>query len=311
MTTTKIEWATKVWNPLRGCTKVSEGCRNCYAIRQAHRFSGPDQPYEGLTKRTDSGLNWTGKVKLVPEILGLPLKWKKSERIFVNSMSDLFHESVDEKYIAKVFSIMALSPHHVFQVLTKRPKRMRELLNSEDFQFHVGWFASQACDEYGIERPKFLPEWPYHHVWIGTSVENQKAADERIPQLLKTPAAVRFLSCEPLLGTVDLGCDLIGNIHWVIVGGESGPNARAMHPEWARELRAQCRTKEIPFFFKQWGEWAPLEGDLPMNDKNIVYLPDNDKAKPGEYTAMNRIGKNKAGRLLDGREWNEFPEVSK
>ncbi|MFC3768310.1 phage Gp37/Gp68 family protein [Paenibacillus sp. GCM10012303] len=317
---TSIEWTDRTWNPLRGCSKVSEGCRNCYAIRVAHRFGGEGMPYEGLTQPGPGGPNWTGKVTLVPDALESPLRWRKQQRVFVNSMSDLFHESVDEKYIAKVFGIMCLSQQHTFQVLTKRPERMARLLNSEDFQMHTGWFASQAIREYGLDRSKFeyLPDWPLPNVWLGVSVENQKAADDRIPLLLQTPAAVRFLSCEPLLGPVKLPKSAyefdeeypeegsVCKLDWVIAGGESGPGARPMHPDWTRSLRDQCQAAGVSFFFKQWGEWLPVHPDR----KSYEYSSPGHKCAEIDGTRFFRIGKLLAGRQLDDREWNEFPEAT-
>lgn len=231
MADTKIEWATKSWNPVRGCSIVSKGCKNCYAMRQAHRFSGPGGAYEGLTKLTNGGPVWTGDIKLVPEKLQEPLRWKKPERIFVNSMSDLFHKDVPDHFIGWVFGVMAGAPQHIFQVLTKRPERMRDY-----------------CRD--IET---LP-----NVWLGVSIENQDTADERIPLLLKTPAAVRWLSCEPLLSWIRFSRYWVKHIDWVIVGGESGPGARPMQGWWANDLRKQCQLEQIPFFMKQGSQanWA-------------------------------------------------------
>jgi protein gp37 len=290
---TKIEWADATWNPVRGCEKVSEGCRNCYAARMAARFSGEGQPYEGLAEMTPHGPRWTGDVQLVPEVLDQPLKWRKPRRIFVNSMSDLFHEDVPDEFIARVWTIMASCREHTFQILTKRPRRMMEWVNRvkdwEGYKTHNGE-PPAAYGGNGIIVGG--NEWPLPNVWLGVSVENQKVADERIPLLLQTPAAVRFLSCEPLLGPVDLSSylgdlyycdnprhgqlcpdgilrdgsailcryckrpvDVFKMIDWVIVGGESGPGARPMHPDWVRGIRDQCVAAGVPFFFKQWGEW--------------------------------------------------------
>jgi protein gp37 len=323
MSETKIEWADRTWNPLRGCSKVSEGCRNCYAIRVAHRFGGPGQPYEGLTQASPNGPNWTGKVELVPDALEQPFKWHKPQRVFVNSMSDLFHPEVPYDFIHRVWETMAGAEQHTFQILTKRPERMRD------------WVRKHGTI-IGTE----LPALP--NVWLGVSVEDQRAADERIPLLLQTPAAVRFLSCEPLLGPVGLGKWLLSpgwtpsyydpdNIHghpnpeptnehiqWVIVGGESGPGARPMHPDWAISLRDQCQAAGVEFHFKQWGEWAPATCDNfdVMSHKMMALSGDGtDHTKtlyehhPNDVELMARIGKKSAGRLLDGREWNEFPEV--
>lgn len=348
MANTSIEWTQnpdgskgKTWNPLRGCSKVSEGCRNCYAVRQAHRFARPGQPYEGLTRSTDHGPEWTGKVLLVPHMLDIPLRWKKPERVFVNSMSDLFHPNVPDDFIDQVFAVMALAPQHTFQILTKRPERMLEYLTTTGDPFgkdrlcdlvpHMedrGWISPEDAANIappGSTLPKW-PEWPLLNVWIGVSVENQKEANERIPLLLQTPAAVRFLSCEPLLGPVNLkhiehgflDFDVLKGtfggpddpshwegsekVDWIIVGGESGPKARPMHPEWVWSLRDQCQEAGVPFFFKQWGEWAPESNFDDYIPASLSYVFDDG-------SEVWRVGKKEAGRLLDGREWNEFPEV--
>lgn len=368
MAKTKIEWCDTVWNPVTGCTKVSQGCKHCYAERLANRFWGE-------RKFTD--------VQVHPERLEDPLKWRKPRRVFVNSMSDLFHKDVPFGFIDQVFGVMARATDHQFLVLTKRPARMRYF-----------------CNHYF--NPQDLAPYPLLNVWLGVSCEDQAAADERIPLLLETPAAVRFVSCEPLLGPVDLGmstatcdcCDrwssrwvrlrgqvtsdlpslydvkvakpgiyrahsnrhgalsvetgsgLLGikpgefeclpKLDWVICGGESGPGARPMHPDWARSLRDQCQAASVPFFFKQWGEWAPVTPQYPEgdNDSNLdeldlmahticlgnagtVFQEDYGlkdyywcgyQPTPNENPwFLERVGKKAAGRLLDGREWNEFP----
>jgi protein gp37 len=300
----KIAWTDTTWNPIRGCSKVSLGCTNCYAERMAARFAGPGQPYVGLIKNG----HWNGTVRLVTEHLGDPLRWKQPRRIFVNSMSDLFHESLAFEDIASIFGIMAASPRHTFQILTKRPAQMLEFFQR-------------------IQRPRLdvrdFGTWPLPNVWIGVSVENQQTADERIPILLQVPAAVRWVSLEPLLGPVDLdlprceihdrnelsmngsvcnGCasdgysgelswghwldPLNGGISWVVAGGESGPSARPSNPSWFRSLRDQCAEAGVPFLFKQWGEWAP---------------------RLGSGGVMFRCGKNGAGRLLDDVFYDEYP----
>ncbi|MEK3718936.1 DUF5131 family protein [Paenibacillus sp. FSL R7-0333] len=333
---TKIEWATDVWNPVTGCTKVSEGCRNCYAKSFAERFKGTPGHY------FESGF----AVTLRPDKLEQPLRWTRSRKIFVNSMSDLFHPDVPDDYIDETFAVMALCPQHTFQVLTKRPERMKRYMNVPNSPFGMdkladiapymeqwGWISPEDAANIappGSILPKW-PEWPLPNVWFGVSVENQQAADERIPLLLQTPAAVRFLSCEPLLGAVDLnhitlqisdapergkpaisisalrgwygGDGAPAKIDWVIVGGESGSKARPMHPWWVQELRDQCQAADVPFFFKQWGEWKKTHA-LACNEPGI-------KGKPwfnfDPDTSVCRIGKQAAGRELDGRTWEEFP----
>ena len=219
----KIEWTESTWNPVRGCTRVSEGCRFCYAERIAARFSGKGMAYEGLAKNTKAGPRWTQEVYTIPELLDEPLKWKKSRRIFVNSMSDLFHEKVELSYIQKVFAVMEEASWHKFQVLTKRAERLLEF-NSK------------------------LP-WPTN-VWMGVSVEDERVTD-RIDALRETDAHIKFLSLEPLLGALP-NLELDG-IDWVIVGGESGPGAREMEKKWVIDIREQCADAKVHFFFKQWG----------------------------------------------------------
>lgn len=241
MQRSQIEWTDATWNPVTGCTQVSPGCAHCYAKTFAERFRGvPGHPYE-------RGFD----LQLRPERLDQPLRWTKPRTIFVNSMSDLFHLEVPAEYIAKVFEVMHAAQRHRFQVLTKQAERLAELA-------------------------PLLP-WP-DNVWMGVSVENQHWTS-RIDHLRETPAAVKFLSCEPLLGPLDL--ELAG-IDWVIVGGESGPGARPMQPEWARGIRDQCAEAETPFFFKQWGAH-------------------NARGK--------RVGKKRAGRRLDRQTWNGMPGV--
>lgn len=374
--TTNIEWTDSTWNPLRGCSRVSEGCRNCYAEKVAYRFSGPGQAYEGLAVLRNGHASWTGKVSFAEKHLLDPLKWKDPRRIFVNSMSDLFHENVPYEWIDRIFAVMALCPQHTFQVLTKRPERMLRYLSQPDLAGQLmdcqvdmaDWNHSPKEMSTAVDRalrkvgrkencgespwtgkdsycwmPK-INKWPLPNVWLGVSVENQKAADERIPLLLQTPAAVRFLSCEPLLGPVSLRwknstpfgvthprhlrpepdgqgrvCtdeyDGLRELDWAIVGGESGPSARPMHPDWARSLRDQCQTARVPFFFKQWGEFGPCEnGEVTPNPEDWDNPPlshefaDPSKPRSG-WEKVYRVGKKAAGALLDGREWREFPEV--
>ena len=344
--TTTIEWTDKSWNPVRGCDLVSAGCTNCYAMHFAHRFSGEGQPYEGLTRLGPRGPVWTGKVRQVPESLDEPLRWRKPCRVFVNSMSDLFHEDVSDQFIAAVFGIMAMAPHHTFQILTKRPARMVawfEWLKAEYdgpcdqnavLQTSLGDYARWNHDRYDDQCEAMLDaDWPLPNVWLGVSVENQVTADERIPKLLETPAAIRFISAEPLLGPIDLdarelicatwrkGLTIGTYLDWVIVGGESGHGARPMHPEWARSIRDQCQAGAVPFFWKQWGEWLPMD-QQPRSLEYPEIVADNYPGLPkGGYpesrchrwpdaTDSYRVGKRFAGRLLDGVEHNEFPDAA-
>lgn len=359
---TKIEWTGATWNPVRGCTRASEGCRNCYAERVAARFSGPGQPFEGFAGRPRAGSKWTGKVEVMWDKLDEPLGWRKPQFIFVNSMSDLFHEDIDQDDIAIIFGHMIAAHHlrgHILQVLTKRSDRMhRIMLHSEEF-----WdLANGIADTLVMERVDPLdrrrddaratlgaygPDNPPAGIWLGVSVEDQATADLRIPHLLETPAAVRFVSCEPLLGPVDLtaircpyGClppdyctacypdgrdptgtfDALNNggIDWVIAGGESGPGARPLHPDWARSIRDQCQAAGVAYFHKQNGEWLPGGFDDPGDGSPAIFHPDEEAiVLPDRRTGYEvkwiggkefaRVGKKAAGRLLDGREWNEVP----
>lgn len=233
-----IEWTDATWNPVRGCTKISPGCKHCYAETFAERFRGvKGHPYE-------QGFD----MRLVPAKLAEPLRWRSPKMIFVNSMSDLFHDSVPDDYIAAVAKVMVTAEWHTYQVLTKRSARLRKLLNS--------------TLDFAARRP---------HIWWGVSVEDRKYGLPRIDHLRDTPAKVRFLSIEPLLE--DLGQFHLGNIHWVIVGGESGPGARPIQKDWVVSIRDQCRRVKVPFFFKQWGG----------------------------------VRKSQYGRNLDGQTYDEFP----
>lgn len=319
----KIEWTEATWNPIAGCSKVSAGCQNCYAMRHAHRIAGSGNPaYKGTTKAVKGkGPQWTGQVNFLEERLSQPLRWKRPRLIFVNSMSDLFHPDVPFSFVDKVFAVMAIAKQHTFQILTKRPERMAEYLNSPGI---AGVVAGDMLEMGHFERPDDLAaRLPLPNVWLGTSVENQAAADERIPHLLRTPATVRFLSCEPLLAPVtfrwaswrdwerarDEGASQnhLGGLRlldWVIVGGESGPGARPMHPDWARSIRDQCQEAGVAFHFKQWGAWSPGDGPrfIPNGTTRVRVGP------PGEGgVSCYRVGKKAAGRELDGRTWDEMP----
>ena len=289
---TKIEWADATWNPITGCTPISEGCQNCYAKRMANRLAGrfgypADDPF---------------RVTLHPDRLNEPMHWRKPRRIFVCSMSDLFHPDVPDRFIQRVFNVMthpfsSAAYHHTFMLLTKRPERI--------LTGHAERFA----------------EWP--HIWLGVTAENQKRAEERIPILLKIPAAVRFVSVEPMIGPVTLTLRNAGmmlsrqgvsldnwdtlsgtcgsiktpRLDWVICGGETGPGARLMRPEWARGLRDQCVQRGVPIFFKKWGDGFYLGKrgrGFPMCA--LASQAGYDEAQP------------KGGRILDGQEWNEYPQ---
>lgn len=261
MADTSIEWTDKTWNPTRGCALVSPGCTNCYAMKFAHRFSGKGGRYEGLTRlRTKGGAVWTGKVRSVPEMLEAPLRWKKPRKVFVNSMSDLFHEDVPFDFIAAVFGVMAACPQHTFQVLTKRPDRMAQwfhlVARHGNVQSLLHESVKQAMGYHHKRRPAVnLPAWPLPNVWLGVSVESSDYL-LRLDELRKVPAAVRFASAEPLLGPLD-GMNLKG-IGWVIVGGESGGGARPFDLSWARSIVGQCKAAGVPVFVKQFGA-APVD----------------------------------------------------
>lgn len=268
---TKIAWADATWCWVRGCTPHSSGCRECYARRMAARFSdGPANGKRALwghtfaTRTKDNRGKWTGKVALIPEKLELPLRWKKPRRIFVNSTSDTFHPLVSFDDITRGFSVMAQCSQHAFLALTKRAGRMREWFE---------WMRKMNNEGQYVGAGLVGAEWPLPNVWLGVTTENQNRADERVPELLRCPAAVRFLSIEPMLGPVDLHqlhCSFVG---WVICGCESGPNARLMDLDWVRSIRDQCVEAGVPFFFKQ-----------AMIDGQLVETPE-----------------------LDGRVWEQFP----
>lgn len=247
-----IEWTEATWNPVTGCSKVSPGCAHCYAERLSLRF--------GHSKKPWTPENAAENVVLHPDRLEMPLRWRKPRRVFVNSMSDLFHELVPTEFIDRVFATMVRAPQHTFQILTKRPERMRDYMGELALTPH-----EMNLMEIG------LPDWPPKNVWLGTSAENQRWYDARILPLLDTVAAVRFVSLEPLLGPIGLGTLIQPD--WVIVGGESGPDARPFDPDWARTVRDQCVSYGIPFFFKQHGGRTSKSG----------------------------------GRELDGRTWDEMP----
>ena len=245
---TKIQWTEKTWNPIRGCSIVSPGCVNCYAMKMAHRFSGPGMPYEGLTVLKSHGPTWTGKVVCDEKKLDDPLHWKKPCRIFVNSMSDLFHEGVPMSFLNRVFRTMLSCPQHTFQILTKRPLRM------------LAYMSQRAV----------IPS----NAWLGVSVEDQKTADERIPLLRQTPAAVRWVSYEPMLAPVvftdylPVKCCPPPYLDWIVCGGESGPGARPLRLQWVRDVIGQCKANHTPVFVKQLGgRWRAEPVRVKVKDR--------------------------------------------
>jgi len=389
-----IEWTDATWPIVQGCDYESPGCTHCYAVSVVHRLAhNPNPkisaPLAGLIEKRKGKLFWTGKVALREDRLDWPLTWREPKMIFVPSHGDIFHPDVPDAFLDRIFAVMALAPQHTFQVLTKRPERMRDYLNTphRHDKIAAAWNWSHHDKRGADNRNAGL--WPFPNIWLGVSVEDQARADERIPLLLDTPAAVRFLSCEPLLGPVDLtrwlpdchecgascgwrsgaldypaqekcnhcgettksadidefcpkcghqdfsgvcpqcGGDVVQShpdtpcLDWVIVGGESGDRARPMHPYWARSLRDQCAAAGVPFFFKQWGAWTAVydrdrdDPDWRRCDTVACRTPDGrwlnldgGHGFHGERVVrVYRVGKKAAGRLLDGRTWDQFPEV--
>ncbi len=330
MGATAIQWTDKTWNPVRGCSRVSPGCDNCYAMKVAHRFSGPGYPYEGLTTLRKGRADWSGIARFVPEMLDAPLRWRQPARIFVNSMSDLFHHSVTNEEIAAVFGVMAACSQHTFQVLTKRADRMREWFGwvNRDAPIHPAVDTCVHAAERVIGRTitgQFAP-WPLSNVWLGVSAEDQQRADERIPHLLAAPAAVRFVSAEPLLGPLDLTrymwpthwswdarfkspeealaagsfaekrrqCLVSAHarfIDWVIVGGESGPGARLADLAHHRSIIEQCRAAGVAVFHKQAGANV-IDSDFGLHP---LTLRDRKGGDPAEWPPDVRV--------------RQFPEV--
>lgn len=324
MIKSKIEWTETTWSPVIGCTKVSAGCKHCYAEREV------ETRWSKNPKSIWYGRNFAD-VLCRPEAIagpGSPLRWRKPRRIFVCPRADLFHDDVPDLFIADVFGVMAATPQHTYQVLTKRPERMRRLLGGGNVLNFVTAVAECAAMYSEVD-----VEWPLENVHLGVSIEDQPSADQRIGELLQTPAAVHWVSAEPLLGHVFLG-EWIGvhhhpdndvsnpavqelvkaarkmmgaSIDWCVVGGESGPNGRPMHPGWARSLRDQCAAAGVPFLFKQWGEFHPSiwseGGDVvigPTEGYQTTMIGDCE---------MVLCGKKSAGRLLDGVLHDAYPEA--
>lgn len=306
-----IEWCDRTWPLVYGCSQVSDGCKNCYAEqRWVPRFQANPRSVLHDAGIVTADSRWTGKVVMLEQNLDWPYRGSKSkpERIFVNPFSDLFHEAVPAEFIHKVFRVMAMCYGCTFMILTKRPQMMKVRIEQE-------YKHGQYPERFTLPLP---------NVWLGVSVEDQKAADQRIPHLLNTPAGVRFISVEPMLGPVELGkwlhvesnggipglpayTEQIAGpslIDWVICGGETGKGARPMHPDWARSLRDQCKAADVAFFFKQWGEYLH---ESQIEVFGLDWLKSSKRDPSGEFC---RVGKKAAGRLLDGVEYSEFPVVS-
>jgi protein gp37 len=375
---TRIEWTDATWNPITGCSVVSAGCQHCYAMRLAGSRLQHHPSRVGLTRMTRAGPVWNGQVRLNHEWLAHPIRWQRQRRIFVCAHGDLFHEAVPEHWIDTVFGIMwaclynrtASGAGHVFQVLTKRAERMHAYLSTDRRE---AWAKAAVnygggADPDGLFDQTMQHAGPHPRIWLGVSVENQNAADERIPLLLATPAAVRWVSAEPLLGPVSLRWlatwngqalrprewgqatndhDGLRRLDWVVAGGESGTGARPLHPDWARTLREQCAVAGVPFLFKQWGGWRPI--DQGQGDWYASLYRSNRKARDGEsQNAIDdvhgrtctvpqlclridgahcgstdagawrqgtspilafHVGKKSAGRELDGVQHHGYPEV--
>jgi protein gp37 len=250
MAETSIEWTDATWNPVAGCTVLTAGCTNCYAMRMAARLDAMGvAKYKGLTRRSGGRSVWTGKVRVDEKLLDTPKAWSKPRKVFVNSMSDLFHEDVPLEFIQRVWKVMKDTPRHTYQILTKRPERMADVLSKKPFEVLA-------------------------NVWLGTSVEDGRVL-HRLDEIRRVPAAIRFVSLEPLIGSVAVGD--FTDIQWAIVGGESGPRAREMKSEWVEEIQDMCIRSGTAFFFKQWGGVRPKSG----------------------------------GRMLNGKEWNQYPSTNR
>jgi protein gp37 len=325
---TNIEYLDATWNPIKGCSHASSGCDYCWAERQANRFSKKGEFFHGLTKHGA----WTGKTKFYKKELLKPIHWKRPRRIGVCFMGDLFHESVPFEWIAKVFAVMAKARQHTFMILTKRPERMAAFLAcaggrvcpSEALYDHIE-------DDVKIDYEKDIVPWPLQNVWLGTSIENQLQAKTRIPALFRCDAVFHYVSVEPMLGRIDLthlDVEGAGDPEWcqidaltgrqtdmgrpcpsidvrldfVIVGGESGPDARSTHPMWVYDLQGQCDKAWVPFFFKQWGEWMPVE-DGSFRPGDLVHYTEVDS----NPRRMRRVGKRAAGNLIMGKAYQELP----
>lgn len=305
---TGITWTNVTWNPVTGCSKVSEGCAHCYAEREWARLSANPKLPDYFGRKFSN-------IMCHERRLDQPIRWKRPRMIFVNSMSDLFHEDVPFEFIDKVFTVMAVTPHHTYQILTKRPKRMKEYVERRFL--------------------KLESIVPLKNVWLGVTAENQETANERIPILLDTPASLRFVSVEPMVGSINLdmmivqdtgrfrgivsslmgkktlwdtknliGEEDINKLDWVICGGESGPKARPIDPEWIKSLRDQCRFTDTPFFFKQWGEYIDLS---QVTSPDLQIKGDTYSLLSNGALTLWRCGKKAAGNMIDGEIIEMFP----
>jgi protein gp37 len=381
---TAIEWTDATWNPIIGCSVVSPGCTNCYAMRLAGTRLRNHPTREGLTIDTKAGPVWNGQVRLREDELRAPLRWMRPREIFVCAHADLFADQVPDAWIDRIYAIMVRAPQHAFQVLTKRAARMQSVLQRM-YDLVVGWQRERAEGDGLVQgattalrgafpalyealwslvqkKDERWQVWPLPNVWQGVSVEDQVRADERIPILLQTPAAVRWISAEPLLGPLHCGrvfedgkrmqdyltgrtgvmypdgpdFDTGPALDWVVAGGESGPGSRPMHPEWVKRIRDDCAAAEVPFLFKQWGNWLAIGQMAPGASDDLYHPPpvrdpeairrckvantvlNRDGYRPGlrdprQYRVVDgsmmmfEVGKKVAGRLLDGVEHNGMP----
>lgn len=334
---TAIEWCDHTFNPWEGCTKVSPGCLNCYAENRNKRFAGGKNWGKGAPRRRTSVHNWNEPCRWDREAFnqwcaargkGLSFLEPRRPRVFCASLADWLDDEVDVAWLADLLRLIRKTPHLDWLLLTKRPENWKERLDC------VLDFEPVTADEETLGLSDWILDWyngkPPKNVWIGTSAEDQPRADLRVPLVLKIPALVRFLSCEPMLARVEfsdvtkrsdavqqLGKKSLDGIHWVICGGESGPGARPMHPDWARSLRDQCASAGVAFFFKQWGEWCPTAAKRirgKYTGGGVFMLPDGRLGCQGDWwdgkaEAMDKLGKKGAGRRLDGKRWNQFPEA--
>lgn len=341
--TSLIEWTDATWNPITGCSVLSPGCTNCYAMRLAGTRMQHHWSRLYLTKASKAGPVWNGQIRLNPEWLDKPLQWRRPRRIFVCAHSDLFHEHIPAHWIDLVWARMALAQHHTHQVLTKRssnacaylndpeqPRRVIDLIDNMTLPTRLNGNRFQARHN--------LEKGPLPNIWLGVSAEDDERAGPRVADLKQTPAAVRFLSAEPLLAPI--GDDKVAGLDWVIVGGESGPGARPMHSDWPRQIRDACAAAGVPFFFKQWGDWAPIR-DLPANKADDFYHPAPERdpeairrckidhlvmhsdgslhrgygpevyAGGTDHMLMFQCGKATAGRALDGITHDAMPALAR